>query len=167
MTRKEYRELFDASYKDVEDLFKENDDRLVVDNLIMFFGFSEPDDYFKMPDFARLTLALGNFNEAFRKGGLSEFLENCGYCLPEIVDFLRLVDCDQIAIVLQNIFLDSDQTLWGKTFFGTEINVTEFCRTNGWFKKESETLRKAEESLLPKMREYLSRNIKHFRDYQI
>src|SRR5437667_8975189 len=138
MTRKDYRELFDKAYARVDDVFKEEDARFVVDQLIMFFGFSDPQDFFVLPKIGRLTLAVGNFDEAFRVGGFSEFLENCGYCIPDVLEHLRMLDCFDVANVLEAVLTRSDRVWWGGNFFGREFEVTEFCRANNWFRTETE-----------------------------
>jgi hypothetical protein len=167
VTRNEYRKLFDGRYKRPEDVFQDADDRFVIDQLIMFFGFSEPNDYFELPRSGKLTLALGNFDEAFRVGGVSEFLENCGYCVPEMPEFLREVDCPDIATVMEAILNRSNPAWWGGRFFEHQLEVTQFARTNEWFRKETEQLRAVEPQVIPKTREYLKNRVELFRNYQV
>jgi len=166
MTRREYRALFDATYPSVEDVFLERDDRFVIDQLTMFFGFSEPLDYFELPHVGRLTIALGNFDEAFRVGGISEFLENCGYCVPEMPDFLCALGMDEIGVVFRNILSSSNPAFWGRGFFENEPEVTECCRAKNWFRNETQRLQNAEASVMPELRAYLKENLVEFRDYK-
>ncbi len=132
ISRQEYRELFDASYGRTDDVFSEKDDREVIGQLIMFFGFSEPKDYFDLPEIGRMTVALGNFDEAFQVRGFSEFLENCGYCVPEMPRFLREIHCFEVAEAFEKLISESDPKFWGLAFFDHEYDVTVFCRDKNW-----------------------------------
>lgn len=167
MTRHEYRKLFDGMYPSPDKLFGEKDDRLVVDHLMMFFGFSEPKDYFVLPKIGQLAVALGNFDEAFRVGGISEFLENCGYCVPDLPEFFRRIECEQHASLFDGILANSDPQLWGYSFFAHEYEVTEYCRANGWFRVETQQLRGSENDVLSKLRGYLEANVDQYRDFKI